>query len=917
MIEIGRFSGFRTPGGRFFFAAILKNLPFLGATLITKNLPDMRAQLLALAFVLAQTLLSAQILDNFSDGNLAQNPVWAGNVDHFTTNLAGELQLNAPAAGNSLLFTEGNIPDSAVWEIYFRLEFPPSATNRLRIYLQTDGANLQNANGYFLEIGENGTADALKFYRQDAGQPVLLGSGTAATLANEPSLARLQIFRKKGNLWKIGADFSGNDNFLPQIEVADGTWPGGENHFFGLDCLFSASRKDKFFFDEIKILPDLPDISPPKLLAAEAIDSQTLLVFFDEKLDPVEASDPVHFSVDLNIGKPISAEPLAGNVKAVRLFFSKKFLDGKTHVLTTTGLTDEIGNASISETAPFYFLKISPPALFDILINEIMADPSPSAGLPEFEWIELLNRSAKNIDLQQVTFSAGGAPVGFPKYILRPDSLVWVGNDAAGAAFFLIKNKISVPSFPSISNSADELTLADVDGETIDFVPFDLSFYKNDAKKDGGWSLERINPNRPCAANAENWAACKNLPGGSPGLLNSHFFDEKDSAGAELIGVFPKSATLLRVQISEGLAAGATADFSNFKIEPALPILSVEPAAAGSPFLLVSLGQPMQPSQIYFFKIAENAVDCSGNFFSNKNELPFALPEPPEANDLIINELLFNPLSGGADFLEIFNRSKKVIDLSGLFVANISGAGAEVKKCAVERLIFPGEFAVLTTDTADVLANFFVKKTAWLHQNALPGFADDNGNVRIYRENGPSDIVVLDDFDYSKDLHHALLTDLEKENRSLERLDASVATTDPANWMTAAASNLTAGHGTPTTQNSQSQSAQFFDNEWVTLSSGRVSPDGDGYEDFILIDLNLPSAGFSGHIDIYSEDGRRVKTISGQQISGVNPRFRWDGDFDDGGAAPVGIYILQAGFLHPDGKALKKNLTVAVVKKWD
>ena len=258
-----------------------------------------------------------------------------------------------------------------------------------------------------------------------------------------------------------------------------------------------------------------------------------------------------------------------------------------------------------------------------------------------------------------------------------------------------------------------------------------------------------------------------------------------------------------------------------------------------------------------------------------------------------------------------------MIDLSGLFVANISGSGAEVKKCTVERLIFPGEFAVLTTDSADVRANFFVKKPAWLHQNALPGFGDDNGNVRIYRENGPSDIVVLDDFDYSKDLHHALLTDLEKENRSLERLDVGGATNDPANWMTAAASNLTAGHGTPTAQNSQSQLAQFIDNEWVTLSSGRVSPDGDGYEDFILIDLNLPSAGFSGHIDIYSEDGRRVKTISGQQISGVNPRFRWDGDFDDGGAAPVGIYILQAGFLHPDGKALKKNLTVAVVKKWD
>lgn len=879
------------------------------------------APIFSIALLLLPKIAFSQIQDNFSDGNLSQNPIWQGNADHFIINPAAELQLNAPAAGNSFLFTEGNIPDSAVWEIYFRLEFPPSATNRLRIYLQTDGADMQITNGYFLEIGENGAADALRFFRQDAGGAVLLGTGTAATLANEPSLARLQILRKKGGQWKIGADFTGNDNFLPQIEATDAKWPGGENHFFGFDCLFSASRKDKFFFDDLKILPDLPDQTPPKLIAAEAIDSQELHIFFDEKLDPVDASDPAHFSVDKNIGQPVFAGPLAGNAKAVRLVFSKNFLDGQSHVLTTVGLTDEIGNPSISETASFVFLKIGKPALFDILLNEIMADPSPSVGLPEFEWVEIINRSAKNIDLQQVTLSAGGSPVNLPKYILRPDSLVLLIAKSSEAHFLGIKNRVALLNFPAISNLADELTLADQNGETLDFVAFDPAFYKNDSKKDGGWSLERINPNRPCAAGFENWAASKTVPGGSPGLRNSNFSDEKDGAGAKLISVFPKSPVLLRAQVSEGLAEAATADFSNFKIEPALPILSVKPEWSGSPFLIISLGQPIQPSQIYQLKIAENAVDCSGNLFTQINEKPFALAELPEANDLIINELLFNPLSGGVDFLEIFNRSKKVINLAGLFIGNISADGAEVKKCTVERFIFPGEFAVLTPDTADVRANFFVKNPAWLHKNALPGFDDDAGNVQIYRETGPTEVLVLDDFDYSKQLHHALLNDEEKENRALERVNMVIATNDPTNWQTAAApaaqGNSAPGHGTPTAQNSQSQSAQFIDNEWVTLSNERVSPDGDGYEDFLLVDLNLPSAGFSGHIDIFSEDGRKVKTISGEQLSGINPRFRWDGELDSGGPAPIGIYILQAGFLHPDGRSLRKNLTVAVLKKWN
>ncbi len=668
-------------------------------------------------------------------------------------------------------------------------------------------------------------------------------------------------------------------------------------------------------------MPDLPDIIPPRLLYAEVIDSQHLAVFFNEKLDPVDASDPAHFSVDLGIGQPVLAEPMPGNSKTARLSFSKNFIDGATHVLTTTGLTDEIGNSSGPETTTFTFLKISSPELFDILINEFMADPSPSVGLPEVEWVELVNRSSKNIDLQQVAFSTGGSPVNLPSFILRPDSLVLLIPASADGSFSTVKNRLALPSLPSISNSADELSLVRAaDGETIDLVPFDLSFYKNDQKNDGGWSIERTNPNRPCAAGGENWAACQSILGGTPGSANSNFLDEKDKTGAELIAVFPKSSALLCVQLSEGLDLNSVAA-TNFKIEPNLPISSVKAEQIGGPTLLLSLGQPMQPSQVYRLKISSSATDCSGNSFSSKNELPFALAEFPEVNDLIINELLFNPATGGADFVELFNRSKKAIDLAGLFVANISAAGAEVKKCTVERLVLPGEFAVLTTDTAFVRSNFWVKNPAWLHQNQLPKFEDDEGNIQIYRETGPTDVLIIDDFNYSKDFHHALLADYEKENRSLERLDPSGPTNDPANWQTAASpaslGSDKPGHGTPTATNSQSKSVQLVENEWVVLSNSRLSPDGDGYEDFVLIDLNLPKAGYTGHIEIFNEVGNHVKTVVGQQVSGVNPRFRWDGDTDDGTAVPVGIYIVQADFLHPDGPNKKKNLTLAVVKKWN
>ena len=92
----------------------------------------------------------SQIVDDFSDGNFNLNPMWTGDVSAFTVNTASELQLNTAAAGSSMLKVQGNIPDSAVWNLRFKLNFSPSGQNLLRIYLLADQQDLTQANGYFL-----------------------------------------------------------------------------------------------------------------------------------------------------------------------------------------------------------------------------------------------------------------------------------------------------------------------------------------------------------------------------------------------------------------------------------------------------------------------------------------------------------------------------------------------------------------------------------------------------------------------------------------------------------------------------------------------------------------------------------------------------------------------------------------------
>src|SRR4030095_14859051 len=72
---------------------------------------------------------------------------------------------------------------------------------------------------------------------------------------------------------------------------------------------------------------------------------------------------------------------------------------------------------------------------YDVVIDEIMADPSPQIGLPNHEWIELKNTAAFPIDLLGWRVGDGGGQSGaMPAFSLLPDSFVIVCSNSAAAA---------------------------------------------------------------------------------------------------------------------------------------------------------------------------------------------------------------------------------------------------------------------------------------------------------------------------------------------------------------------------------------------------------------------------------------------------------------------------------------------------
>lgn len=55
---------------------------------------------------------------------------WQGNTSNFKINANGQLQLSAPAAGESSIYTKYKVPkDSIQADLYFKLQFAPSGDN--------------------------------------------------------------------------------------------------------------------------------------------------------------------------------------------------------------------------------------------------------------------------------------------------------------------------------------------------------------------------------------------------------------------------------------------------------------------------------------------------------------------------------------------------------------------------------------------------------------------------------------------------------------------------------------------------------------------------------------------------------------------------------------------------------------------
>jgi hypothetical protein len=531
---------------------------------------------------------------------------------------------------------------------------------------------------------------------------------------------------------------------------------------------------------------------------------------------------------------------------------------------------------------------------YDVVIDEIMADPTPQVSLPPNEWIELKNVSANPINLQNWRIGdASGQSGPMPNFILQPDSFVIVCTGSTVTAMQAYGRAISVTSFPSLDNDGDQLYLRSNTGLTIHAVGYSLSWYQNAVKSDGGWTLEMIDTKNPCAG-ISNWKASNDTKGGSPGVKNSVDAVNNDQVFPSVKNAYAIDNLNIVVVFDEPVDSLKGASAANYSIDGGLGIQS---AASISPLfdkVLLRLATAMQANTVYAITV-NNVTDCRNNSIGSKNKTKIGLPADPAADEMVINEILFNP-KNGSDYVEFYNRSNKIFDANKLYVANRNSSGAISSTrliSSVPYYIFPGDHILVTEDAINLELDYLVQNPdAVFVLSSLPSFPDDDGDVILLNLQG----AVVDEVKYKVDWHFALIDD--PEGVSLERIDPDGASQEAGNWHSAAS---TAGYGTPTYKNSQYKILQSI-NAIVEVNPKVFSPDNDGRDDVATIQYKTTEPGYIANITIYDANGRPVRNLVRNGTLGLEGYWIWDGVDDKRLKLPVGTYVLFTEIFNLNGK---------------
>ena len=585
---------------------------------------------------------------------------------------------------------------------------------------------------------------------------------------------KLEMFTLDDDLHpvKIFAD----DEALNTIMLLfDQAFLANSKYHFQVDFLYQQNLN---IVSSVKLILE-KDESAPEILKAKFQSQNEISIYFSEKLLQSNALALNHYELILDGVKSYPDEIELLDDSIVNLSFDAYFEAEAPYKLTVKNISDLFQNQLKSESITLTFPVI--PKRGEIIINEIIADPTPTVGLPDAEFIEIMNVSDKTQNLLHIKLKDETGEFSLGERTLQPNEILILCHEDFAKEFEVFGTVQALKSFPSISNSGETLSLLSSNNEVIDEVHFNDSWYTEIEKKDGGWSIERILSFYDCKE-ADNWRAAISIIGGTPGKANS----VKNATPDTLL---PKINLVKQVSSNE-ILLGFNEEMDTVLSSISGALLLNESDGLIESFnwlskdsLFITCSKSFEAGVLNQLEVS-GMVDCAGNVMENKSVV-FGDGKKPNYHEVIITEIMADPepLVGlpEYEYLEIFNATDFLIDLNGCVLSDVTST------TTLSGYIQPNQFKLLCSSTA---AASFISEA--LIVNNFPSLNNSGERLTIWNEKGEIVYTVNYNDDWYKE------SDKSEGGYSLEMIDVDFPCGGEENWT----ASVNVSGGTPGNQNS-------------------------------------------------------------------------------------------------------------------
>jgi hypothetical protein len=841
----------------------------------------------------------AQYTDTFIDGDFTQNPPWVGTTDKFVVNSAHQLQLNAPSVtSTAYLSTPSQAINNASWQFHLKTGLLLTSGNYVNYYLVSDNTDFSAPlNGYYVMIGNTNKEVAL--YRQNGATKTKLITGMPQRLPTSGSITEVivKVTRDTVGNWSLYSKLPSETNFVLEGTTTDTIVY--ESSYSGIFCNYSSANSTKYYFDDFVVTGQpYVDRTPPSIISYHLSGTNTLVINF---------SKPIVLS-----GSTIIVPSALGSYRQVlsnnelSFIFDNPIPNFQTFTVILNNVMDLSGNLMSTSNLSF---GLFPSGFGDVIFNEIMTKPTPKVGLPDVEYGELYNRRSFPIDLAGWTFYYNNKNYAITEGLLPPNGYLLLCAKGSKVSLSNYGTTATLSSFPTLAKSDQLLYLTNDKNALIAFVHYSDSWYGNDFKKNGGWSLECVDSEN-LSGESNNWIASSDNSGGTPGHKNSTVAICRDDIVPHIIGtsfILPDTLTL---QFNKSMMLSDLQEIAHYKIDKGILVQATLADFPQSKWVKLILSATPQ-NGLYYDITASNLRDVNENLLS-QTEI-FGLPETCEPNDVVINEVLSHPKAGGVPFVELYNRSDKIIELSNLWLNRTlpsGGLDAGFPITSIGRQLFPGEFLVLTSSQKKVCDFYNCQEDGkFAEMSNFPSLPNASGNVLLVNRAG----MMIDSMNYSEKKHDVTIKDAA--GVSFERVNPDWSSTEISNWHSCASD---AGYATPGYKNSQYRDLSDNPNTkksfWLEKDS--FTPDNDGQDDLLLIHYKVADNGYSATVAIYDAAGRKVKQLTNNALLGTEGVLTWNGITDNDKLANTGVYVIYIDAVLPmEGKREQAKMACVIAAK--